>query len=362
MRKDPNSFGRIAVCLGFFVATLFSGSAAERVRVVRTPNNGAVPDAEIDQNGTVHVAFVAGQDAFYVTSVDSGKTFNAPVRINSEASSVHPPNMFRGPDIALGKGGRVHVIWYGNGYQRKLPPDQWGVFYSYLEPKQEAFTPSRNLNHKPSDNFSVAANANGDVAVIWMAKNLFVNMSRDNGETFGDAEAVAVADPCECCASRAFFSKNGTLYIDYREKANNMRDMHLLTRAKDDATFSKRKISTTPWQVNACPMAGTFLAGAKTGLIMAWETKGQIFYARFDPAAGLLQPKEIKAAAKGKWPVALAAPDGSTLVSWKNGSTLAWQLYDTADQPIGVAESKPSPNANRHAGVVTKEGNFLLID
>jgi hypothetical protein len=350
------------LCGSLFVASLLSASAGERVQIVRTPNNGAVPDVEVDRNGTVHIAYVAGQDAFYSKSTNSGKTFSESVKINSEPDSVHPPNMFRGPDLALGKGGRVHVIWYVNAYQRKLPQDQWGVFYSHFDPAQNAFAAARNLNHKPSDNYSLAANDNGDVAVVWMAGKLFVNASRDNGETFANSELVSVADPCECCASRALFSQDGTLCIDYREKANNMRDMYLLMRAKGESTFSRQKISSTPWQVNACPMAGTFLAGTKNGLVMAWETRGQIFYARLDPAKGLLQSKEIKAAAKGKWPVVLAAPDGTVLVSWKEGSTLAWQLHDTADKPIGTSEWQPSHNAHRHAGVVTKDGNFLLID
>ena len=353
---------RSTLCVVLLLVSFLAAPAAERVQVVRTPGNGSVPDAEIDQAGTVHVAYVVGQDAFYAKSTDAGKTFTTPLRINSEAGSVHPPNMFRGPDVALGKGGRVHVVWYGNGYQRKLPKEEWGVFYSYLDTAQTSFAPTRNLNRKPSDNYSVAADDNGNVAVIWMANKLYVNSSSNGGETFEDAETVSVADPCECCASRAFFSMNGALYIDYREKANNMRDMHLLTRAKGDASFSKQKISVTPWQVNACPMAGTFLTGAKTGLIMTWETRGQIFYARIDPAAGMSPPKEIRVTAKGKWPVALPASDGAVLVSWKNGSTLAWQLFDSADKPVGTSESKPSPNANRHGGVVTKDGIFLLID
>jgi hypothetical protein len=138
--------------------------------------------------------------------------------------------------------------------------------------------------------------------------------------------------------------------------------MHLLTRAKNQTTFSKQKISSTPWQINACPMSGTFLGGAKNGLVTAWETKGQIFYARIDPAGGLMAPKEIKAAAKGKWPLALAAADGTVLVSWKDGSTLSWQLHDATDKPLGEVNSRPASNRNRHAGVVGSDGNFLLID
>jgi hypothetical protein len=109
-------------------------------------------------------------------------------------------------------------------------------------------------------------------------------------------------------------------------------------------------------------MTGASLGGMEKGLLMAWETKGQIFYARVNSAKTLLPPSEIRAATQGKWPVALAAPDGTLLLSWKNGSTLFWQLHDAADKPVGSVQSKPSPNPNRHAGVVTAAGDFLLID
>jgi hypothetical protein len=339
-----------------------SGFGSERVRVASVPNNGQVPDAEIDRNGTIHVAFVAGQDAFYVSSTDEGKSFSTPIRINSEPGSVHPPNMYRGPDVALGKDGRVHVIWYVNAYQRKLPKDQWGVFYSHLDPAQKAFAKSRNLNHKPSDNYSLATDNKGNVNVIWMAGQVFVTSSTDNGETFETGAPIPSVDPCECCASRALFSPEGTLSIAYREKANNLRDMHLLTRKDGQQMFTDQKISGTPWRITGCPMTGTFLSLAKNASLMAWETKGEISYARLNPAESVASPKEIKAGRRGKWPVALGAPDGSVLVSWKNGSTLFWQLHDSADQPVGEVESQASRNPHRHAGVVTKGGTFLLID
>src|SRR5437899_1684994 len=135
--------------LALLVALCAAG--AERVQLVATPGGGQVPDAEVGPDGAIHVAYVFRDDAWYVKSTDAGKTFTAPLRINSEPGTVHPPNMYRGPDIALGKNGRVHVIWYISAYQRKLPKDQWGVFYSYLDPGKSEFAPSRNLNHKPSD-------------------------------------------------------------------------------------------------------------------------------------------------------------------------------------------------------------------
>ena len=142
--------------------------AADRVRVIPTPEKGQVPDSEVDREGIIHIAYVAGKDAWYVNSSDEGKTFSMPLRINSDIGTVHPPNMFRGPDLAIGRNGRVHVIWYVSAYQRKLPQDQWGVFYSWLDAGKSEFVPNRNLNHKPSDNYSLAADDKGNVAVVWI--------------------------------------------------------------------------------------------------------------------------------------------------------------------------------------------------
>jgi hypothetical protein len=334
-------------------------TGADAVRLVHTPNGGEVPDAEIVASGAIHIAFVKGEDAYYAKSNDGGKSFSQPLRINSQPGTVHPANMFRGPDLALGHNGRVHVIWYVNAYQRKRPHDEWGVFYSHLDPGQTAFAPARNLNHKPSDNYSLAADDGGHVAVVWMAGKLFLTESPDSGASFRTRD-ISIADPCECCASRALFSKDGRLAIAYREKAQNLRDMHLITRLGMDGNFQMQRLSSTPWQVNACPMTGTFLSNHTAQTVAAWETMGSVYYTRL--GAGIKTPKEIKVADRGKWPVALVSAEGTVLVSWKTGPTLSWQMFDPNDNPDGAVESAPSPNSHRHAGVITKDGTFVLID
>ena len=145
----------------------------------------------------------------------------------------------------MGKGSLVHVIWYNNGYQRKLPQDQWGVMYSHLNPDGTAFVPSRNLNHKPSDNYSLAADNSGRVAVVWMAGGIFVNSSRDDGETFSEPQRMDIADPCECCSSRAYFSADGSLICSYRDKASNWRDMYVAVLPKKARSFTREKLSIT---------------------------------------------------------------------------------------------------------------------
>ncbi len=337
--------------------------ATPLVERVATPNGGLVPDAEVDAVGNIHLACVTGDNVFYTKSTDDGKTFSTPLRVNSEAGSAHPAGMFRGPDLAVAGNGQVHVIWYNNAYQRKLPKDQWGVMYSHLNAGRTAFLPARNLSRKPGDNYSLAAGPGGELAVFWMAGGLFLNTSLDGGEKFSDPLAVAVADTCECCASRAFFSGDGALHCAYRDKAGDQRDMYLLTRPRSRPGFEKEKISVTPWEIKGCPMTGTFLSGAKNGLVIAWETKGQVFYVRCDQNGRKTTVREIAVPGRGgKWPVALAAPDGSVLVSWKKGAATEWQMFGADDRPAGELKSVPGKSPHRHAGVVTRTGNFLLID
>ena len=336
----------------------------ERVQVVRAPNGGVVPDAEVDSEGRIHLAYVTGHDLYYVKSVDGGKTFSKPIRVNSEAGTVQS-GKYRGPDLELGKDGQVHVIWYTTAYHRHLPKDQWGVHYSQLDSSTNTFVPSRNLNHQPSDNYSLAADREGTVAVFWTAHGLYLNLSRDDGKAFSKPQVVHQrVDPCECCATRAHFSPNGNLFSLYREKANNLRDMYLLALLKDEAAFSLGKLSGKPWKINGCPMTGTFLSGGKDeGLVAAWETKGQVYFARLDQRGQILPPGEIRTPGEGikKYPVVLSAPEGTVLVAWKKESKLEWQLYDPAGNSQGDPGWAAGGNPHRPTGVVTKEGKFVLF-
>jgi hypothetical protein len=271
--------------------------------------------------------------------------------------------MYRGPDLALGKRGQVHVIWYSNAPQRDSPKNQSFVFYSHLNPERTAFVSARNLNQRTSDDFSLAADGDGNVAVFWIADDrLLVNLSADGGETFSRPAEVPGAETCECCATRAFFSR-GTLYAAYRDKAGNLRDMYLVSRLAGQTAFRREKISVSPWQINGCPMTGTYLTAGKSGPVMAWETKGRVFFARLDRTGRNSAQTETEASGKrGKWPIVLAAPDGTVLVSWKTAHAIEWRLFDGNDKPLGEPGRSPSTNSHRHAGVVTKEGDFLLVD
>jgi len=348
------------LCCPWFAISEESGSGDNQVRVVLLSPHAIVPDAEIDSSGVIHVAYFADNDVYYTKSSNDGESFSDPLRINAEVGFASG-GRFRGPDIAVGKQNRIHVVWYNDGYKQKRPEGERGVMYSRLDADGKRFEKARNLNRKPSDNFSLAADANGQVAVVWMAGGVFVNLSKDGGGTFAAPVSLKV-DPCECCGSRALYLKDGNLAVLYRDKTDNIRDAYLAQLPSGSKAISSNvKISRTPWPIVSCPMTGGFLSRSQTGLIAAWETKGQIYFTSLNMGDEEGVSKEIRAAEKGRYPVSLSKPDGATLVAWKNGTRLEWQHFDLSNRLLGKRRSVDGKTEHRPAGVVTQAGRVLLF-
>ncbi|MGK0186580.1 MAG: hypothetical protein ACI9R3_002363 [Verrucomicrobiales bacterium] len=337
------------------ILPVLAAPAQELPRVASLPAGATVPDAEVDEKGGIHVAYLSSGDVWYVSSKDEGRTFSEPIRVNTEAGFASG-GRFRGPDLAIGKEGRVHVVWYNAGYQKKRPHDEWGVMYSRLEKKAERFEKARNLNQRPSDNFSVAANAKGNVAVIWMAGGVFASLSNDGGKNFAPPEDLKV-DPCECCGSRAIYEQDGALAVLYRDKTDNIRDTNIARLEVEKEKWSNRVISETAWPITACPMTGSFLSHSKSGIAAGWETDGQIYFRPSLDDKG----KEVRASKKGRYPVVLTTAEGTSLVAWKNDNQLEWQIFDSSNALVGKRGSHVSENSDRPAGVVTKSGKFVLF-
>jgi hypothetical protein len=150
----------------------------------------------------------------------------------------------------------------------------------------------------------------------------------------------------------------------YREETDNQRDMFVvLFDQHGDSKPSRTRLSATPWKVNACPMTYFTITRAGDGYVAAWPTKGQVYFARLDKDGAVLPPGEIKTPGTSGMRnglVALTAPDGATLVAWKDKDKLGWQVYDAKGQPLQEPDSAPSPGGGA-AAVVSRSGNFLVF-
>src|SRR5262245_52610457 len=104
-------------------AAAFTGFAAEkdrsgRVHFYRIPHGGIQPQVAIDQGGTLHLLYYAGDarhgDIFYVQSKDFGASFSPYLRVNSQPGSAVAAGTIRGAQLALSRRGHLHVAWNGS--------------------------------------------------------------------------------------------------------------------------------------------------------------------------------------------------------------------------------------------------------
>ncbi|MBI3415269.1 MAG: hypothetical protein HY043_08110 [Verrucomicrobia bacterium] len=338
--------------------------AASRVKVMPDRVAGIVIKAQVGSDGTIHLLFNKDAGPYYARSEDGGLTFSASIPA-VDAAARKPGLKFDGADLAVGKDGRILVAMSNNAWKLKLPQKEWGLYYATLVPGAKAFSPVRNLNGKPSEGFSLAADGHGAVTAAFLSGKLFAMDSRDNGEIFtASAELNPAWNPCDCCTTSVTYGTDGKLALLYREETMNERDMYVVLWDKNHGGKPARtRISSTLWKIEGCPMTYFTIARTSTGYVAAWPTKGQVYFARLDKAGAVLPPGEIKTAGTGGMRtglLALGAADGATLIAWKQADFLGWQVYDAKGQPQGTPGSAASSGSGA-AGVVLPNGQFVLF-
>ncbi len=328
-----------------------------RVEILRAPDGGLQPQAAIDGRGTIHLIFFRGEpahgDLYYVKRNPGTAGFVLPIRVNSEMGSAVAMGTIRGGQIAAGKQGKVHAVWNGATATPDLPAP---FFYTRLKPAEGGFEPQRSLSRVTTGldgGGTVAADGMGRVFVAFHARGvndppgesnrrLWVARSEDDGATFA-TEQPALDRPtgaCACCGTRALVDVDGRLSVLFRSAANGVdRDLTLVTSSGDGERFSARRVH--PWRVAACPMSSAALAESVDGPVAAWETAGQVYFARLSDTSKPVAPPGRPG--NRKHPSLAVAPDGSVLLAWtegtdwQKGGDLAWRLFTPEGRPTEVA-------------------------
>src|SRR5882724_3753128 len=104
------------------LATLAFNSVATEaptVTLLRAPDSGIQPQAAVDAKGVVHLIYFKGDpkggDIFYVRREPGREQFSDPLQVNHQPSTAMALGTIRGAQLAVGKNGRVHVVWDGMG-------------------------------------------------------------------------------------------------------------------------------------------------------------------------------------------------------------------------------------------------------
>lgn len=335
-------------------------TAAKSPVLLRTPNGGVQPQALFDGKGVLHLIYFKGKDAegdiFYVRRLPGKNAFSAPIRVNSQAGSAVAAGTIRGGQLAIGKDQRVHVVW--NGSMKALPKSPNNghpMLYSRLG-DSGTFEEQRNLMQQTfvlDGGGTVAADRAGNVYVSWHAiqvgtangeenRHVWVAVSHDDGKTF--AKETLASDTstgaCGCCGMRGLADSKGGLHLLYRsasEKTN--RDIFLLSSNDQGKTFQSTLVQK--WSINSCPMSSEAFAEGPGGVAAAWDSEGQVSFARLEAGMGKLsRPVSAPGAGKNrKHPAVAIGPKGETILvwtegtGWQRGGALVWQVFDAAGKP-----------------------------
>ena len=343
-----------------------SDTITPRVTLLRTPDGGIQPQAVVDQKGVLHLIYLKGDpasaDIYYVQKAPGDADFSKPIRVNSADRAIAVGTV-RGPQLAIGRNGLVHVAWMGahpEGPNHVMP-----MLYTHLNDSGTGFEPERNVMQFATGldgGASVAADNFGNVYVVWHAnpsvngeahRRVWMARSSDDGRTFSRERAI---DPdvggkpigaCGCCGMRALTDSRGTLYVFYRAATEGIhRDMTLLISHDHGEHFVADCVAK--WELNACPMSTDFISESGPDTLVAWETAGQVFYARVEPGDKVSEP--VAPPGPGgdrKHPVVIRNRQSQTLLAWTDGTgwqrggSVMWQVYDREGKLLDANGAAP---------------------
>ncbi|MBL9137750.1 MAG: hypothetical protein JNK85_17895 [Verrucomicrobiales bacterium] len=378
---------RLFPLLGALGLTQPQVAAADAVQWIRVPEGGIQPQAVLDPRGTLHLLYFKGEasagDLFYVRRDWKDDNFSPPVPVNHRRGSVMATGTIRGGQLAVGKGGRVHVAWNGpapkGGDHHQAP-----MLYTRLTVDGRGFEPERDVISRArglDGGGSVAADANGNVWVVWHApvpgtssseqdRAVFVAHSTNDGGQFGpERRAVdSSTGACGCCGLKTFADAQGNLFISYRAARDTLHRDQTLLFARAEATDFQLLFSH-PWEVGMCPMSSTSFSPAPTRVLTAWESTGNVYFARLDPRSGQVEPpagplpgptrKHPIAVGNGRDQILLTWTEGT---AWGKGGEVAWQMFSGTGKPTSAIERAPGlPAWSLVAAVALPNHSFLII-
>ena len=348
------------------------------VRVEAVPEGGLQPEVAVGADGMVHLVYLRGEagsaDVRY-TWRRAGQPWAEARVVNSRSGSAVAMGSIRGAQLAVGKAGRVHVIWNGAVAPEAAGSSLWysrGSVASGFEAQRDLLEGMVALD----GGASVASDADGRVVVVWHANErghapgedrrvVVLRASRDDGAEFGPTEILNgdARGVCACCSLRATTDAEGRVHVLFRNtRSGGHRPMSLLSPTSSGWGLKE----VEDWEVATCPMSASALFADGTRLLGAWETEGRIRVAWLSGPG--LAPRTLGAASAAKHPVIAANQNGRLLVAWTEGTgwnrggSVAWQELDETLAPVGPPGKAPDlPVWGRVAAFAEPDGTFVIV-
>ena len=259
------------------------------------------PTARFDANGRLWVAWVYGGHVYLSASIDKGRTFNVPVKVNAVAEKIYAKDENR-PKLAFGPKGQIYLSW-----TQKLKEPRFSGhirFARSLDGGNNFSTPLIVNDHREatSHRFDVmAVNNKGDIYIAWLDKRdllaakkagqayngaaLYYALSTDNGKRFKPNKKIQ-DNTCQCCRVAMAMDSDQLPVILWRTiYGDNIRDHALVKFKGRNQAGTPVRASHDNWHIEGCPHHGPAISIADDGIYhLTWfnnaaERHG-LFYAR----------------------------------------------------------------------------------
>lgn len=355
---------------------------APAVRVVRAPEGAIQPRVARDAEGGIHLVTYSGEalggELWYARSSDGGRTFGERLALTTPETRACAHGAVRGAQLALGRGGRVHVAW--NGAASKAPHGA-AFWYTRLDDSGTRFEPPRDVvaeHHGLDGGGALVADPAGPVWVAWhapetpgggeAARRVFVARSDDDGRTFGPESAASPqgSGVCPCCGIAAFVVGDALGLVYRTARDGEKRDTLFCSTGPGSAGYQQ----LDRWKSAACVMSTFAVASSPKGTLVAFESQGAVRFAR--PGLGAPPPPSTTAPGDStarKHPSIACNDAGQVLLAWiaggnaQAGGVLEWQLFGADGQPLadGSGRREDVPVWDLPATLALADGSFLLL-
>ena len=267
-----------------------------------------------DAQGSLWRASVKDDFVVVDKSVDLGKTFSAPIKVNQTAQKISADGEAR-PKIAISPEGNIYLTWTE---ALKMPFAGYIWFARSInggktfEKPYIAHQDKAEITHR-FDALNVAPN--GNITVTWVDKRdliaakaagkkydgaaIYYAVSIDKGTSFAPEQKLADSS-CECCRIVTTNKPDGTVVALWRHVFEGSELDHMLAEIPQaGAKPEPHRATFGHWKIDGCPHHGAAIASGGEGkdwwgYHMAYfdgnDKKPGLYYSRMDGVAWASSP------------------------------------------------------------------------
>jgi hypothetical protein len=251
-----------------------------------TPPDSLAISVALDAQGNLWRVGVTEGFVELSKSIDFGKTFTKPVKVNPEQQKITAHGEVR-PKIKLGKNGEIYVVWMQNLKARFAGYVWFTRSVNGGKSFEAPFVVHQDRSEIGHAFEEVSVSPNGDITVLWLdsrdlvadkkagkkrsGSSIYYAISKDSGKTFEQEKKLA-DNTCECCRIATTAKPDGTVVAMWRHVFDGNERDHMMAEIPFNAPASEakqdlvsRRVTFGHWVIDGCPHHGAALINGGEG-------------------------------------------------------------------------------------------------